>query len=84
MKEAQEREQAQCRLAGGDLFWRTTPWRDQDLGNKMLAKMAERGPADSDVAGDVWTMRLGEFGRRVVILGLGACLTSAHRSRYYD
>ena len=38
----------------------TTPWRDPDLGNKMLAKMAERGLADLDVAGDVWAMRPGE------------------------
>lgn len=38
----------------------TTPWRDPDLGNKMLAKMAERGLADLDLAGDVWAMRPGE------------------------
>ena len=38
----------------------TTPWRDPDLGNKMLAKMAERGLADLDLAGDAWAMRPGE------------------------
>ena len=38
----------------------TTPWRDPDLGNKMLAKMAERGLTDLDLTGDVWAMRPGE------------------------
>ena len=39
----------------------TTPWRDPDLGNKMLAKMAARGLTDLDLAGDVWAMRPGEL-----------------------
>lgn len=40
----------------------TTPWRDPDLGNKMLAAFAAEGLQDLDVAGDVWAMRPGEPG----------------------
>ena len=60
----------------------TTPWRDPDLGNKMLAKMAERPHRfrfDRRCVGDAAR----RVGRGVVVLGFGACWTYAHFSGYY-
>lgn len=40
----------------------TTPWRDPNLGNKLLAQFVEHGLVELDVVGDVWAMRPGESG----------------------
>ena len=40
----------------------TTPWRDPNLGNRLLAQFAEHNLVELDVVGDVWAMRPGESG----------------------
>lgn len=38
----------------------TTPWRDPNLGSKLLSQFGELGLQDLDISGDVWAMRPGE------------------------
>ncbi len=40
----------------------TTPWRDPNLGHKLLARFSELGLQKLDIQGDVWAMRPGESG----------------------